>query len=189
LDSLDESPFHKRIKRLGFVTPGRSGETITQAAFVEALANLISKNPFDDRNLYLDGMTPHVHDDDLKRYPFRKMFIEEKDFSIADNIDNYFVAVRKKWPKAWKETGRQSGILPKTNAFRAFMRHLRENYNSLSKEHGEIVPVSAYFKLIDKIDLKDQDLTSRNFKPGSSGEAAFYKVLSGKVLPEELFED
>ncbi len=58
LDGLPSSPFYKRIKRLGFVTPGRSGETITQAAFVEALTDLISRDPFADRNMLLDGRSP-----------------------------------------------------------------------------------------------------------------------------------
>lgn len=189
LDGLQSSAFHKRIKRLGYVTPGRTGETITQAAFVEALTDMISRNPFEDRNRFLDGKPPQpVHGDELNRVPFRNMFLAEDDFSIADNVDNYFAAVREKWPKAWDDTSRKSGILPKTNAFRAFMRHLREIYPSLARIHGSIVPVTGFAKALVDVDLKDEDLTTRNFKPGSSGESAFYKVLSGKTEPEELFE-
>lgn len=101
---------------------------------------------------------------------------------------NYFAAVRDKWPNAWAETSRKSGILPKTNAFRAFMRHLRDVYPSLAKLHGSTVPVAGYAKSLANVKLEDDDLTTRNFKPGSSGESAFYKVLSGKSEPEELFE-
>lgn len=189
LDGLNGSPFHRRIKRLGFVTPGRTGETITQAAFVEALAKLISKNPFDDRNLLLDGKRPkRAEGTEAVKTPFRNLFLDEADFDIADNVHNYFSAVRKKWPEAWADTSRKSGILPKTNAFRAFMRHLKDVYPELAKLHGRVVPEEGYFSVIDPIKLDDHDLTTRNFKPGSSGEAAFYGVLSGKAKPEDLFE-
>jgi DGQHR domain-containing protein len=191
LDGLRSSPFHKRIKRLGFVTPGRTGETITQAAFVEALTALISRDPFADRNAYIDGRKLElVRGEDEIRTPFRNMFIEgeEADFDIADNVDNYFRAVRDKWPKAWADTSRKSGILPKTNAFRAFMRHLKDVYPDLAKLHGRVVPVEHYAQVLSGIDLKDSELTTRNFKPGSSGESAFYKVLSGNAEPEDLFE-
>lgn len=189
LDNLSSSAFFKRIKRLGLVTPGRSGETITQAAFVEALTDLISRNPFSDRNALLDGKKIlRVSADELRRTPFRNLFVDEKDFDIADNVDNYFAAVRDKWPNAWKDTNRRSGILPKTNAFRAFMRHLRDVYPELSERHGEVVPTAAFAEKLAPIKLEDADLTSRNFKPGSSGESAFYKVLTGKAEPEGLFD-
>lgn len=189
LDNIEKSPFYKRIKRLGLVTPGRSGETITQAAFVEALTKLISRDPFADRNMLLDGkkLQP-VFGDDLKSLPFRNMFLDELDFDIADNVFNYFSAVREKWPDAWNDTSRKSGVLPKTNAFRAFMRHLRDIYPDLSRMHGAIVPVDGFRRALAPIQLKDHDLTTRNFKPGSSGESAFYKVLSGRSPAEDLFE-
>lgn len=190
LDGFKSSPFYKRIKRLGVVTPGRSSETITQAAFVESLANLISTNPQADRNDLLDGRTPkRSYGNDALRTPFRDMFLdgEEQDFSIADNVDNYFRAVRDKWPKAWADTSRKSGILPKTNAFRAFMRHLKDVYPDLAKIYGRVVPVEGYAQALASIELKDGDLTTRNFKPGSGGEADFYKVLAGKAQPEDLF--
>lgn len=191
LDGLRSSPFYKRIKRLGYVTPGRTGETITQAAFVEALTALISRDPFADRNANIDGkkLVP-VRGDEERRTPFRNMFIEgeEADFDIADNVDNYFRAVREKWPNAWADTSRKSGILPKTNAFRAFMRHLRDVYPDLARIHGRVVPINGYAQVLAGIELGDGDLTTRDFRPGSSGESAFYKVLSGAAEPEDLFE-
>ncbi len=191
LDGLRSSPFHKRIKRLGVVTPGRTGETITQAAFVEALTALISRDPFADRNAYIDGKKlMSVRGEEERRTPFRNMFIEgeEADLDIADNVDNYFRAVQGKWPRAWADTSRKSGILPKTNAFRAFMRHLRDVYPDLTKIYGRVIPVEGYAQILKDINLEDSELTTRNFKPGSSGESAFYKVLSGKAEPEDLFE-
>lgn len=190
LDNLPDGPFYKRIKRLGYVTPGRSGETITQAAFVEALTDFISRDPFADRNALLDGKRLNkAYGPEAKRTPFRNMFLEEQDFDIADNVVNYFSAVRDKWTNAWADTSRKSGILPKTNAFRAFMRHFRDIYPYLSETaNNDIVPVEAYARELSKVKLDDDQLTTGNFKPGSSGESAFYKVLAGKASPEELFE-
>jgi len=190
LDSLSGSPFYKRIKRLGYVTPGRSGETITQAAFVEALTDFISRDPFADRNALLDGKRlSKAFGPEAKRTPFRNMFLDGQDFDIADNVLNYFIAVRDKWKNAWADTSRKSGILPKTNAFRAFMRHLRDIYPYLSETSGKVVvPAETYARELAKVNLDDDRLTTGNFKPGSSGESAFYKVLAGKTSPEELFE-
>lgn len=190
LDSLDQGPFHQRIKRLGVVTAGRSNETITQAAFVEALTDLISRDPFADRNALLDGKKlERAHGKEEARTPFRNMFLDGADFDIADNVNNFFEAVRMKWPKAWEETRKKSAILPKTNAFRAFMRRLRDVYPFLSDLEGvNVVPPKAYLKVLAEVKLEDADLTTKTFKPGSSGESAFYKVLSGQAKPEELFE-
>ena len=190
LDSYSGSPFHKRIKRLGFVTPGRSSETISQAAFVEALTDLISRNPGSDRNAFLEGRKlSKAEGAELLRTPFRNLFIDERDLDIADNVKNYFEAIKRKWPKAWSDTSRQSGILPKTNAFRAFMRFLRDIYPELATANRAVVSADEYLNRFKDVKLEDRDLTTRTFKPGSSGQSAFYKVLSGQVRPSELFED
>jgi hypothetical protein len=94
-----------------------------------------------------------------------------------------------KWPKAWEETRKKSSILPKTNAFRALMRWLRDVYPFLSDMEGvNVVSPISYLNALVAVKLEDADLTTKTFKPGSSGESAFYKVLSGKAPPEELFE-
>ncbi len=190
LDGLHNGPLYHRIKRLGVVTPGRSNETITQAAFVEALTDLISRDPFADRNALLDGKKlERAHGKEEQRTPFRNMFLDGDDFDIADNVNNFLEAVRMKWPKAWDETRKKSSILPKTNAFRALMRRLRDLYPFLSDVEGvNVVSPESYLKALSEVKLADAELTTRTFKPGSSGESAFYKVLSGKAKPEDLFE-
>src|SRR5439155_7515655 len=55
LDTVKESPFFQRIKRLGTATPGRERETITQSTFVDALVRYISAEPKVDRDLLLRG--------------------------------------------------------------------------------------------------------------------------------------
>ena len=58
LDRLSSSPFYKRIKRLGSATPGRRGETLTQAAFVEAVMELMTTDAVVDRDIYKRGKRP-----------------------------------------------------------------------------------------------------------------------------------
>ena len=54
LDTDESSSFHKRIKRLGVATPGRIGERLTQAQFVENLLPYITNDPKMDRDLLLN---------------------------------------------------------------------------------------------------------------------------------------
>jgi DGQHR domain-containing protein len=76
LDKIKESPFFKRIKRLGTATPGREQETITQSTFVDALVRYISPEPKVDRDLLLRGQTLELADSDtLKRFCLRNLFI------------------------------------------------------------------------------------------------------------------
>lgn len=44
LDRREDSPFHKRIKRLGTATEGRFGETLSQATVVKGILSHITKN-------------------------------------------------------------------------------------------------------------------------------------------------
>lgn len=95
----ENGPLYQRIKRLGVATPGRDGETITQASFVESLVKLISKNPIQDRNRLLEGKRiAKPSQAELAETPFRGMFLDEQDLRIAEIVNNYFLAIRKKWP-------------------------------------------------------------------------------------------
>lgn len=176
LDKEKKSPFYQKVKRLGVSTQGRFNETIAQATFVEALLKYVSKDPVDDRNLYLKNKTPKlISADELTTYIFRNMFIEEKDIEIADIIWNYFEAIKNKWERAWADTSRGS-MLNKTNGFKAFMRFLKPVYLNISTPG--MVPKTEDFKaVLKKISLKDEDFNIDNFKPGSSGEGKLYRTL------------
>lgn len=181
LDQNKDSPFFKRIKRLGVATEGRFDETLTQATFVEAMLRYLSDNPIQDRDLYIRGKTPtKVGAVDSKRLIFRNMMIEDKDLEIADVIWNYFSAVRTRWPAAWDNMGRGS-ILNKTNGFRALMRFLRPAYLDLGKP-GQVPTTEQFSGIFRRMRLQDHDFTTVNFVPGTSGEVALFnsfKVESG----------
>jgi len=105
LDQDPSSPFHHMIKRLGTATEGRIGETLTQATFVEALLKLISFDPRQDRDVLLRGRSiPAANQAQLRDLPLRNLFIQDGDLLIAKVIWNYFEAVRRRWPLAWKSS-------------------------------------------------------------------------------------
>lgn len=183
LDSLKDSPFEKRIKRLGSATPGRAGETLTQATFVEAVLQYISSDPVQDRDLYQRGKRPaKATPVEAEKLIFRNLFIEEEDMKIADIIFAFFVAVSQKWPAAWNnpDTGY---ILPKTNGFKSLMRILRPAYLSIEKQASKGMEMTKLFRtLLDKSKLQDGDFVNTKFLPGTGGEARLFNTLQ-----EELF--
>ena len=116
---------------------------------------------------------------------FRNMMIDGRDMEIADVIWNYFDSVKARWQTAWNATGRGL-MLNRTNGFRGLMRFLRPVYLYLIGPGG--VPTREQFdKVFARIAMKDDEFTTDNFKPGTSGEVALYYALRTKCaisLPE-----
>jgi DGQHR domain-containing protein len=176
LDKTKESPFYQRIKRLGVATEGRFNETLTQAQFVQALLNYISKDPMKDRDIYLRGGKPQLlSGDDLQKYIFGNMFIEEKDFQITDILWNYFKAIELKWTDAWNNFER-GNMLNKTNGFRALIRFLRDCYLRITSP-GEVPSMDDFSSVFQTVTLRNEDFTIKNYEPGSSGEGKLYRHL------------
>ena len=184
LDQEEGSPFFHRIKRLGVATEGRFGETLTQATFVQALMNYISQDEMRDRDLYKKNKTPKKADaKNIEKLIFRNMMIEKRDYEITDIIWNYFDAVKERWEKAW-EAGGRGIMLNKTNGFKGLMRFLRTVYLYLVSP-GEVPSKKDFFKIFNKISLKDNDFDIERFKPGTSGESELYRTLLEKSkIPE-----
>jgi DGQHR domain-containing protein len=184
LDQLPSSPFYRRIKRLGSATPGRHGETLTQAAFVEAVMELMSTDPVADRDLYQRGKRPpKATSIELRRLIFRNLFIDEEDTKIADILLAYFSAAKKKWPVAWDNPA-TGYMLGKTNGFRSLMRLLRPAYLHVASSIGEVPSTEAFFRLLDKSSFKDDDFVITEFLPGTGGEARLFNALLLQILPE-----
>ena len=181
--ALDQSvggPFYRRIKRLGVATEGRLGETVTQATFVEAVLRYITFDARTDRDLLLRGKKLDTVDyETLERLPLRQMFIDHRDVDIALLVENYFVAVRKRWPEAWNFGGRGL-ILNKTNGFRALMRIFRLAYLELAAP-GEVVTVDEFSRVFARSILKDEEFHVDTFKPGTSGEAQLFRALEADL--------
>lgn len=179
LDKIQSSPFHERIKRLGSATPERKHETVTQAAVVESLLNLISSDPMSDRNSFLRTLLPeNPSEEEHQKHPFRQMFLDEKETEITRIILNFFEAVEQRWPNSWHDLERKGNVLPKTNGLKALMRFLKPLYLVLAGENRQYVPeVEEFQAYINQVELEDDDFNTKTFPPGTSGESQLYKML------------
>ncbi|MCZ8294173.1 MAG: DGQHR domain-containing protein [Hylemonella sp.] len=191
LDRERSSPLYHRIKRLGTATPGRKKEPLTQASFVESLVKFLSSNPVQDRNTLLaGGRIKRATEIELEKLPFRNLFLAGKEVDITEILYNYFKAIEKKWPSSWSEIDRVGNILPRSNAFKAFMVYLREDiYPTLADgDYGRIPSINEFLKSLRHIELEDEDFTTRNFAPGSGGQSTFLKMLRGEISLEDMLE-
>lgn len=191
LDKEPSSPLYHRIKRLGTATIGRKSEPLTQQSFVEALAKFLSIDPDDDRRKLLDGKDiQKANLNYLQKSPFRNLFIEGKELDIAEILFNYFCAIREKWPVSWDEIDKKGNLLPRSNAFKAFMKYLKDYVylDLVGNNIGSIPSSSDFAKYFEHIDLKDEDFTTKNFAPGSGGQSTFYKMLRGEITLQDMLE-
>lgn len=189
LDQIANSPFRKRIKRLGSATEGRSNETITQAALVEPLMTFITSDAMSDRDTFLKRLVPErPSHQDLQRHPFRELFLSERDTDIARILLNFFLAVQAKWPSSWDDLERRGNVLPKTNGVKALMRFLRPVYNEICERRGSnsIVPeIEEFAEFVNAVELEDEQFNTQTFPPGTSGESGLYKILLASMASEQ----
>ena len=184
LDQSKEGPFHNRIKRLGVTTEGRQGETLTQSTFVNALVGYISDDPKGDRDRMLKGKKlEKITGEEEERLCFRNMFIDGDDVKIGKIIQEYFSAVRDRWPAAWNvvEPGR---MLNRTNGFRALMQLFGRIYNDVAIP-GEYVTAEQFKGYFDRVDVGPEYFNVDVFRPGSSGQSALRRFLLENIFPVE----
>jgi len=191
LDEVDSnSPLYHRIKRLGVKTKGRANsEPLTQAVFVESLLKLISKDPFEDRTTLLRGYKLSLlNNNELNELPFRNLYIENREMEIALILYNYFKAIQTTWPDSWNDLATVGNLLPKSNAFKAFMRYLKVLYPQLVNKIGDIVTMEKFREHFSSYKIDDLDFSAGNFKHGSGGESTFYKILTKEITIQDLKE-
>jgi DGQHR domain-containing protein len=179
LNSKEGSPFKDRIKILGRAT-GIETELITQASFVDRLLLLITRDAMNDRDRIKRNLTLERYDD---KCIFRDRFIKEKDAEIAKILWNYFGAVNLRWQKAWNNFERGM-ILARTTGFAALMRIL-PNIIIETGNRENIVKQEVFYNILIKSKINDDDFTSENFKPGSSGESELVKRLITDLFPNK----
>jgi DGQHR domain-containing protein len=187
LDQDNNSPFYKRIKRLGTTTVGRNAneDTIAQATFVQSIIPYISSDPKGDRDALLRGRVLSLPTrDEEKQLIFRRLFIGLDDKTIGKILEQYFLAVSARWPDAWNNGG-QGNVLNKTNGFRALMKVFRKAYLYFATP-GQLVSASKYGELFKAVKVDDSYFTVANFRPGSSGEADLRKFLEKSMGLDDL---
>jgi DGQHR domain-containing protein len=181
LDRNQGGPFHRRIKRLGVATEGRTGETLSQATVVDGLMPYISANPDYDRDQLLRGRKlQRVDDRTEKTLLFRNWFLEEKDGQIARAYSAYFDAVRHRWIGAW-ENPQPGEILCRSTGYAALSKLFGDVYLELGGAGTEI-SADQILPLLRRSDLTDRDFNSDRFLPGSSGQSLLYRTLRDQIL-------
>lgn len=178
LDSLESSPFYRKIKRLGVADPSRLDaegneigyrETITQATFVNGLIGYISKDPKSDRDTLLKGKNLiHPSHDELQRQVLRGLFVNKKDVEIGKIFEAYFDAVRKRWPEAWDFRG-AGNILGKSNGYKSLAAVFGKAYLELAQP-GDMVTSHQFLQLFNRVKFTSDHFTTENYKPGAIGE-------------------
>jgi DGQHR domain-containing protein len=192
LDREETSPFFKRIKRLSSATPGRRAEPLTQAAFVESLIPFISKQPSKDRNLLFEGKRLSLATaEELQQTPFRNLFIQRREVDITEILYNYFTAIRAKWPHSWDAYDVTGNLLPRSSAFKAFMKYLREDVylDAVGSNIGSVPDRDVFAIYFDDLDIEDSDFTRQNFVPGSGGQSMFLKMLRRDITLDDMVEN
>jgi hypothetical protein len=176
LDRLPDSPFQGRIKRLGVATEGRFGETLSQATIVKGILPYISKDSLSDRDAgkRYGFWEPALATESTKRI-FYEFFRRGEDVKILQNIINYFSAIRNRWPVAWNGTG-TGNIINRTNGFNGFIRFMRPAYLHFTTS-PEVVGTAQFEKLMEKVQLTDEDFNAEKFVPGTSGSTKLYHTL------------
>ncbi len=157
-----KSPFYGKIKRLG----KKEGqfETLTQAALVEEIISLISKDAMKDRDylirqekeafsVFRKGLSRTAYEDNLI---FRNVFINGDDSLILKTLTAFFLTVQEKWPNAWDKENNNS-ILNRTVGINALFRVLREYCREIYLKNGDykIVNREEFREYFDKIDLNN----------------------------------
>ncbi|GAA5449481.1 hypothetical protein Ddep01_03268 [Deinococcus depolymerans] len=183
LNEDPKSPFYERIKRLGVSDGITSEQTITQAAFVESLIRLISKDPMKDRDDALRNRRLIDYNDE--KFAFRGDFIQGDDLKIAQIVNDYFQAVKLKYPDAWLDTSK-GAVLSKTNAFMGLMRFLPTALRILKIKNLN-QDVKGFSTIFDNWTLKSNDFTTERFKPGSSGASEIYRTLNNDILQNSKY--
>ena len=174
LESTKESPFYRKIKRLGKATPGRYTETLSQATVVAGILQYICKDKLQiisDRQIGRRGGTfPPAEGRDAEKLVLRPFFIDGRDVELTNVIWNYFEAVSRRWPEAWNSNG-VGFMLNRTNGFDGLMKFFRHAYRYYAAP-GQVVTKEQFADLFAKVELEDADFNPQQFLPGSSGASA-----------------
>jgi hypothetical protein len=152
------------------------GSDLADQAHVFATVNLEQTKVGRGEKLKLVG------GDEDRRYCFRNMFIREKDVQIGKIVEQYFLAVQKRWPEAWDQGGKGL-MLNQSNGFRALMRVLGPSYNHIALP-GQFADSSKFYELFKRVDVKSNHFTSDRFPPGTSGESRLREFLMSEVFGE-----
>ena len=177
LNSMPESPWHRRLKMLGRKSSPDSIESLSQGTFVKFLLPLVSRDPAGDAELLKNNKPPGEY----PRCVFNEYFRREKDSQILKVLLNVFNAARKTWPQEWDDSSQF--VLTKTLGFSGIMRALPD----LVRKGRERADLSVEFfsdvfgRVKDRMTRENITLSSEHFSASASGEAEFRDIIREAV--------
>lgn len=178
LNSRQDSPFYNKIKVLGVA--GDRSETISQALFIDCLLPLISTNAIQDRDELRRGRSIELAGPSASHsLPFRNLFVEDKDGTMARVLWNYFKAVERKWGTYWSEVI-QGCVLNRTTGFRGLMQFLPHAILAVGGLGDNATDVQ-FDELFSRIVIQGYDVTPENYPPGTTGATRFRNHLMAQA--------
>ena len=169
-----------------YEAPSIGGYKITQANFIDKDVKYISGNEIQqikDRDR-LKNREPLVYADEKirKKLIFRNMFIDEQEGKIALLINNYFNAIRKRWPHAWNDNGYVLGRAIGFNSLMAILPQIVERINVYDEDISE----EEFCKILSKIKLRDDDFSEERFNLNGYGQSDIIRTLRER-LENDIF--
>jgi DGQHR domain-containing protein len=170
---------------VGKITPfaiGRvAGATcITLANFVKRISKYISGNKMQmeqDRDDLKNGVSlVYANEKAREKLIFRNLFIDERDADIAKIVRNYFNAIYRKWPKAWKE---EEYILSRTVGFNALLVLMKEVVAVIGK-YDMVISEEEFYEVFERMPIKDEEWLIKaddNYTLNGSGQSYILKIL------------
>lgn len=191
LNSNESSSFYRRIKRLGVKVHKDEQEPLTQAAFVENLVKLITPNAQEDRNIIMgkdkgflsfsNKKLPHLDEDSLRKFVFRKLFTDDKDEYILKTVFSFFKAVEKTWEPSWDKENKAS-TLNKTvgliSLFRFLTLILQKHIDDYNDFEFKELDVSYFEEILGNLKIKNSYFESIDAVSKSSSQ--IYKYLASR---------
>ncbi len=180
LNFRDRSPLKGCIKILGKAT-NIATEAITQAAFVDRVMKLVTRDAMSDKDLLKRKKTlDRAKGVDQRRLIFRNLFIDDEDARIAQVLWEYFSAVSTRWKVAWIDRT-QGAILGRTTGFAALVRLLPELVIRITdgplEKKSSSPSKGDFLYLLEQIPLQDHLFTAETYLPGSTGEGQLLQDL------------
>lgn len=181
LDQHRNGPLHKKIKRLGITTPGRSQseETLSQATVVRGIMRHMPSNPHFEKNKgFLGRQREREPNENWKTRIFVDFYRQGDTEAIFNVLTNYFLAVEEKWPSVWTDS-KKNFILNRTNGFNALIKFLGDCYLHILKDekNPRVVKKEEFSVVFSKIEIPSNYFVADNIRPGSSGSSFLYKKL------------
>ena len=172
------------------------GETLTQAAFIDALIKHITTKGiiFDDiahlrkkDSRFLKSAFPE-QEGDAENLVLREFLKHYDQVELANLIIAYFNAVKSRWNKSW-ESEKPGVIIKKTNGFKAFMRFFPIAYKKCASKSGEMVTEETFRNYFNMLEVPAKTFTTDQAHPGQGGENHIYNALlkaAGVEDPKKL---